>query len=117
MINYYSFSSKATKEALRMNAEYDVVLSFQTSPVMMARPALAFGEKHNVPVLLWCQDLWPESLTVGNIKRTSLIFKGYARVSRKIYNAATVLAVTSRNFSDYFKSDIEQDEVRLYEAA
>lgn len=114
VINYYSFSSRATKEALRMNAEYDVVLSFQTSPVMMARPALAYGEKHNVPVLLWCQDLWPESLTVGNIKRTSLIFKGYARVSRKIYNAATVLAVTSRNFSDYFKSVLKMNRDTVY---
>ena len=115
VINYYSFSSNATREALKIRPDYDVVLSFQTSPVMMARPALAYGRKNRVPVLLWCQDLWPESLTVGNIKRTSLIYKVYARVSRGIYEAADVLAVTSTNFSDYFHDvlHIRRDTVYL----
>lgn len=114
VVNYYSFSSAAKKAALRMEGECDVVLSFQTSPVMMARPALAYGEKHKVPVLLWCQDLWPESLTAGNIKRTSLIYKAYARVSRCIYGAADVLAVTSTSFSDYFKDVLHMDRPTVY---
>ena len=114
VMNYYSFAGTAKKEVLKMRAEYDVVLSFQTSPVMMARPALAYGKKHHVPVLLWCQDLWPESLTAGNIKRASLVYKAYARVSRKIYEAADVLAVTSINFSDYFRDVLHMDRETVY---
>lgn len=114
IINYYSFSINATREARRLPSDYDVVLSFQTSPVMMGRPALAYGKKNNVPVLLWCQDLWPESLTVGNIKRGSLIYKMYARVSRAIYSGADCLAVTSRSFSDYFKTQLHMDKKTVY---
>lgn len=114
VINYYSFSSNATRAALKMRADYDVVLSVQTSPVMMARPALAYGRKNHVPVLLWCQDLWPESLTVGNIKRTSLVYKMYARVSRKIYESADVLAVTSANFADYFHNVLKMNRDTVY---
>ena len=112
--NYYSFSTAAKREALKVRGDYDVVLSFQTSPVMMARPALAYGRKNNVPVLMWCQDLWPESLTAGNIKRTSLVYKLYARVSRKIYESADVLAVTSTNFSDYFRQVLGMDRETVY---
>ena len=114
VINYYSFSINATREARKLPGDYDVVLSFQTSPVMMGRPALAYGKKNNVPVLLWCQDLWPESLTVGNIKRGSLIYKMYARVSRAIYSGADCLAVTSRSFSDYFKTQLHMDKKTVY---
>lgn len=114
VINYYSFSMTASRMARHMEADYDVVLSFQTSPVMMSRPALVYGKKNNVPVLLWCQDLWPESLTVGNIKRSSLIYKLYARVSKNIYSSADCLAISSRTFSDYFAAQLHMDKQTVY---
>ncbi len=114
VINYYSFSMNATRAARKIRPDYDVVLSFQTSPVMMARPALVYGRKNNVPVLMWCQDLWPESLTCGNIKRTSLVYKLYARVSRRIYESADTLAVTSTNFSDYFRDVLHMARETVY---
>ena len=112
VLNYYSFSINASRTARQMGEGYDVVLSFQTSPVMMSRPALAYGKKNNVPVLLWCQDLWPESLTVGNIKRGSLVYKIYANVSRNIYAAADTLAVSSRTFTDYYRTELRMDKVQ-----
>ena len=42
--NYYSFSNSAKRMACDLGEGYDVVLSFQTSPVMMSRPALAYGK-------------------------------------------------------------------------
>lgn len=114
VINYYSFSNNATHAARKMATNYDVVLSFQTSPVMMSKPALAYGKKNGAPVLLWCQDLWPESLTVGNIKRSSLTFKYYARVSSAIYSAADCLAVSSRSFGDYFKDQLHMNRPTVY---
>lgn len=111
VLNYYSFSINATRMAREMGPGYDVVLSFQTSPVMMARPALAYGKKHGVPVLLWCQDLWPESLTVGNIKRGSLTYRLYAHVSRKIYSSADTLAVSSKTFGEYYREDLKMLDV------
>uniref|UniRef100_UPI0013EB2F86 glycosyltransferase n=1 Tax=Adlercreutzia sp. ZJ176 TaxID=2709407 RepID=UPI0013EB2F86 len=112
VLNYYSFSANATRAARKMEPGYDVVLSFQTSPVMMSRPALAYGDKNDVPVLLWCQDLWPESLTVGGVKRGSLVYRHYARASRKIYSSADALAVSSRTFGDYYREQLGMEDVR-----
>ena len=112
VLNYYSFSINATRIARSMGAGYDVVLSFQTSPVMMSRPALAYGKKNHVPVLLWCQDLWPECLTVGNIKRGSIIYKAYASVSRRIYSSANTLAISSRTFGEYYKQELGMQDVK-----
>lgn len=112
VINYYSFSIRASRIARNMGAGYDVVLSFQTSPVMMSRPALAYGKKHDVPVLLWCMDIWPECLTVGNIKRGSLVYRYYAQVSRRIYSSADLLAIASKRFEDYYKTVLKMQDPR-----
>lgn len=109
VLNYYSFSVNASRIARGMGPTYDVVLSFQTSPVMMSNPALAYGRRHGVPVLLYCIDIWPECLTVGGIKKGSLVYRHYARVSRDIYSAADRLAVTSPMFSDYFRDQLGMD--------
>ena len=49
--NYYSFAASATKVAAELPGDFDVVLSYQTSPVMMARPALAYAKRTGVPLL------------------------------------------------------------------
>lgn len=114
VVNYYSFSNNATREARKLTPNYDVVLSFQTSPVMMSKPALAYARKNGVPVLLWCQDLWPESLTVGNIKRNSLIYLYYAHVSKRIYSAADCLAISSKTFDAYYRDQLHIHRDTLY---
>lgn len=106
VLNYYSFSINASQIARDMGSGYDVVLSFQTSPVMMSNPALTYGRRHGVPVLLYCIDIWPECLTVGGIKRGSLVYRHYARVSRDIYSSADGLAITSPTFADYFENQL-----------
>lgn len=109
VLNYYSFSANASRIAREMGPGYDVVLSFQTSPVMMSNPALTYGRRHGVPVLLYCIDIWPECLTVGGIKRGSLVYRHYGRVSRDIYSAADRLAVTSPMFVDYLGRQLDVD--------
>lgn len=106
VLNYYSFSVNATRIARTMGPGFDVVLSFQSSPVMMAHPALAYGKKYGTPVLLYCIDIWPECLTVGGIRRGSLVYRHYQRVSRAIYSAADRLAITSPKFADYFRDEL-----------
>lgn len=112
VLNYYSFSVNASRIARNMGPGYDVVLSFQTSPVMMSNPALAYGKRHGVPVLLYCLDIWPECLTVGGIRRGSPVYRYYARVSRDIYASADLLAVASKRFLDYYHTQLGMENVR-----
>lgn len=100
-INYYSFSSKGSGYARNMPEDFDVVLSFEISPVMSVNPAIAYAEKYGAPLFLYVIDIWPECLTSGGIKKNSFLYKYYAGVSRKIYRAADRLAITSTGFQGY----------------
>jgi glycosyltransferase involved in cell wall biosynthesis len=89
----------------KLNEEYDVVFVNQLSPVMMANAAIAYKEKHKTPVVLYCLDLWPESLVAGGISRTGAIYQFFHKVSKKIYRHADKILITSKSFADYFKKE------------
>ena len=100
-INYYAYSIASTLYASKLKKEYDVVFVYQLSPVMMANAALKYKKKYGKKVVLYCLDLWPESLTLGGIKKDGLIYSYYKKLSEKIYASVDEIMVSSRMFKDY----------------
>ncbi|MBX9034611.1 glycosyltransferase family 4 protein [Gordonibacter massiliensis (ex Traore et al. 2017)] len=101
-LNYYSYARSATRIAKSMPGDFDAVFAYQLSPVMMAEPAVAYKERTGAPLLLYCCDLWPESMKVMLGDRFPFLLKHYEKVSGEIYGQADLLAVQSSAFSDYF---------------
>lgn len=106
LLNYYSYSlssSKYVENCLASDGKpYDLVFVNQLSPVMMANAAITYKRKYNVPILMYCLDLWPDSLLAGGIKKDSLIYKYFHNISRNIYKEMDSILVTSRMFKEYF---------------
>lgn len=107
-LNYYSypfFAKKYIKKNTSKNIKpFDVVFVNQLSPVMMAKPAIYCKKRYNVPIIMYCLDLWPESLIAGGVSRSSLIYKYYHHVSGKIYRNMDRILITSRMFKKYLKN-------------
>lgn len=112
-LNYETFSWSATNRSKKLKGDFDMVLSFEISPIMSANPALAYARRKGVPCLLYVIDIWPECLLAGGITRESPIFRHYAKVSAKIYRSADRLAVTSPLFVDYI-SNLVGEEVEAF---
>ena len=112
-LNYYSFAWAAKKYVKKLKGDFDVVFVNQLSPVMMSRPALVHKKKYGTKVVLYCLDLWPESLVAGGIKRGSFLYRHYHKVSKKIYLGVDKIAVTSRLFENYFieQFGIEKEKI------
>lgn len=100
-LNYHSFSWFSKREVSKLSPEYDVVYVPEISPVTMIAAAVQYKKRHNVPLLVYCCDLWPESLknVLGN--RGELIIRLYGQISRRLYSAADLLPVQSPAFSQY----------------
>lgn len=103
--NYYSYSFASTKYIKHLDESFDVVFVNQLSPVMMANAGVKYKKKHHIPLVLYCLDLWPESLLVGGIGRGSLIYRFFHKVSEKIYRQADKILITSKSFADYFSKE------------
>lgn len=102
-LNYVSFMISSTLKARRLKDKFDVVLSYQTSPVLMANAARAASKKQKIPMLLYCLDLWPESLKAWHVGENNPLFTLMRSYSRKMYNYADMVAVSSMPFIDYHK--------------
>lgn len=107
LLNYYSFAISSTLYVRRLKEEFDVVYTNQTSPVMMVNAAMAYGKKWGKKVVLYCMDLWPASLAVGGIGKSSPIYKLFDWVSRKLYRKADRILITSQMFRGYFRKEFE----------
>ena len=105
-LNYYSFVFSSQKYLRGLNEDFDVVFVNQLSPVMMAQAALTWAQRKGKRCVLYCLDLWPESLLAGGIRKDSLIYKVFRRVSRRIYQRADQILVTSRGFVPYFEETL-----------
>lgn len=112
-LNYFSYTISATLKALFIKEEFDVILVNQLSPVMMGIPAIAYKKKHHKKMLLYCLDLWPDSLAAGGIKEDSIIYKIFYKISKWIYNSADTILVTSSMFKDYFKDVLEITNIEI----
>lgn len=101
ILNYFSFPISSGWYLSMLKEDYDVVLVHQLSPVMMAHGAIRYAKKHGKKVVLYCLDLWPESLLAGGIRRDSVIYKVFHHISRRVYHKVDRILVTSKGFAPY----------------
>ncbi|MCR5591886.1 MAG: glycosyltransferase family 4 protein [Lachnospiraceae bacterium] len=106
-MNYVSFVWHAGFTAFTMKKDFDVIFVYQLSPVLMAIPAyVAKWFSKTKKIMIYCLDLWPESLTSLGISRESLFFRFMRSVSIRIYKGAAAIGYTSRKFGDYFSGQL-----------
>lgn len=103
-LNYVSFCLSSTWQTRRFKERFDVVMCYQTSPILMAHAARAYAKREGVPFLLYCLDLWPESLKAWHVGEGNPMFKLMHRYSKKMYNSADMVSVTSKPFMEYLSA-------------
>ncbi len=106
-LNYLSFALNASCKALLLRKEYDLVIVYQLSPILMAFPAIVIKWKHGIPMIMYTLDLWPDSITTLGIKQNSLFYKLVSNVSRWIYRRADMQWVSSDSFRAYLDRSTE----------
>lgn len=102
VLNYLSFVVMGTflgSWQLRKR-QYDVVFVYAPSPILLAIPAIFFSWIRRRKLIIWVQDLWPESLIATGYVRNSWMLAVVGRVVRWIYGCADLLLVQSRAFQE-----------------
>lgn len=104
-LNYYSYAISSTLWAKRTKETFDVVFTNQTSPVMMACAAIAYGRKHGKKVVMYTQDLWPASLQAGGIRKGSPVDRIFHWVSGRVYRGVDRILISSKGFKKYLMEE------------
>lgn len=113
LLNYYSYALSSSAYAKTLADDYDVVFTNQTSPVMMSSAAFAYARKNHKKVVMYCMDLWPACLAAGGISETSLIYKFFGAVSKRLYNKPDRILITSQMFREYLSEQHGVDKEKI----
>ncbi len=113
-LNYLSYAFTGSIYTFFLKEKFDVVFSYQTSPITMFLPGAVYAKKNKVPSVLYTLDLWPESVKAMSIKENSTMFKVLHKLSRKIYHAADKVLVSSPAFKDYLEDTIELEGDKIF---
>lgn len=100
-VNYMSFVMSSLVKVRKIGGGFDIVLCYQLSPVLMGLPAMRYVKEHNVPLLFYCCDLWPESVKAYVKNEDNPLFKLLKIISTKIYGSADKILVQSKSFIRY----------------
>jgi len=105
-LNYLSFIISAALLApfLLYKKNYDFIFVYGTSPILKAIPAILISKIKGVPVILWVQDLWPQSIAASNYYLPSFVLSILEILVDFIYSRVDLIACQSNSFVTEIKS-------------
>ena len=78
--------------------QFDAIFVFEPSPFTVGIPAAFMRRLKKAPMLLWVQDLWPESLQSAGAVNSPVILNGIERMVRWIYRRCDRVLIQSKGF-------------------
>jgi len=99
ILNYLSFiiGGSFIKKKYFNNMNFDAIISYATSPIYQAIPAIIYAKRNNIPSFLWVQDLWPDVLKDLNIIKNKFILKILNQSTEYLYSKCNYLLAQSPN--------------------
>lgn len=98
-VNYLSFALSASIMGPFICRDiYDIIFVYEPSPITVGIPALVLKKTNSAPVMLWIQDLWPESLTAAGAVNSKIVLKLFEFLVRMIYRRCDRILTQSRAF-------------------
>lgn len=102
-LNYVSFVINGIRffpKAIT-NQQYDIILAVGLSPITSVIPAMYLKKKLNIPLTLWLQDLWPESVKATGYIKNNLLLKLLAQLVKQIYKKCDLILMQSNAFKPF----------------
>ena len=95
-LNYLSFVFFGSLFALFHSRKYDFSLVYGISPIISAIPAIIHRIIYKTNMMLWVQDLWPESVDVTGKLKSSFLSKVLVLLVRFIYRQSDKIFISSK---------------------
>lgn len=99
--NYFSFVRNSKKMVRRLDNDFDIILGYQLSPITSMEAAVEYKRLHGTPLVFYTLDIWPASAQSILRSDKNPLMIPIKRISKRIYQSADKIIVTSRPFMDY----------------
>jgi len=98
IMKYMNFMILGTMFSVINGYKYNYVFGFNLGSLTDMFPAVVIRKLYNKPVLLWVQDVWPDSVYAYGFKKTKVLSYVLDKFVSFIYNNVTSIAISGRGF-------------------
>ena len=92
----------------------DVIFVYGISPILQAIPGILLKWQKRAKLVIWVQDLWPESLEATGFVKNRVVLSLVGRVVRWIYSHADVVLVQSEAFVESVAQLCAREKIAYY---
>jgi len=114
IMKYMNFMISGTVFSVTNGYKYDYIFGFNLGSLTDMLPAVVIRKLYNKPVLLWVQDVWPDSVYAYGFKKTKVLSYLLDKFVGFIYNNVTSIAISGRGFEKKIKPYIRGDMIFNY---
>jgi len=98
ILNYLSFVWSGVIFAIFHKENYDKIFAVNFSPITAVFPAIVYKHINKIPLYLWVQDLWPESVSAAGKIQSKLLNNLLTKMVKIIYKKSDKVLVQSEAF-------------------
>lgn len=114
VMNYFSFVYYANKYLKKNEIKVDAIICFEISPITQAFPCITCKKRYGGKLLLWVQDLWPESVTAAGGVTNKFALGLLDNMVKYIYNKSDNLMIQSEAFAESILSKGDYKDKIVY---
>ena len=114
LLKYFSFMFLGTLVSLKIGKKYDYVFGFDIGALTGMLPAVILKKFYNKRVVLWVQDIWPDSVYAYGFKKSKLLAFFLNSFVKFIYRHTDAFAITGQGFKERILPYIKNNQEICY---
>jgi glycosyltransferase involved in cell wall biosynthesis len=109
ILRYLNFMIFGSLVAICFGKKYDHIFGYNLGSLTDMLPAVLASKLYKKPVLLWVQDLWPESVYAYGFKKTRLLSMVLDFFVKFIYQNVSSIAISSKGFKELLEPYVKKN--------
>ena len=114
ILRFINFMCLGSLVSLALGSRYDYIFGFNTGALTSMLPAVICNQIYRKPLLLWVQDLWPDSLYAFGLKKnriTEIVLDNFVRF---MHRRVAAIAVSAKGFESKLRAYVKPNVKFLY---
>jgi glycosyltransferase involved in cell wall biosynthesis len=113
ILNYLGFVFFCSIVALFIGRRFDKVFIYQTGPLTLALPAILIKKLYKKKVIIWSQDLWPDTVYAYGFKQKKILAVFLNWLVKIVYKNCEYIFVSCPGFIDKIKKYSEISKISV----
>jgi len=109
IFKYINFMILGSINAVSLGRKYDYVFGFNLGPLTDMLPAVVIRKLYKKPIMLWVQDVWPDSVYAYGFKKTKILTSMLDIFVKFVHRNINAIAISSKGFESKLKPYIKKD--------